>query len=134
MKSTFYLRGCAEALVEKKSAGIDDATWKLLNRKAVAQIQMVVTDITGLTSGHEVWSKLKTMYESASVVNQNHVMRRIMAARIEGAIVILIWLEMQTQENLFMVTSVLSQGELFHGVHGCIELLHSLPQKLSRGF
>ena len=80
MKSTFYLRGCAEALVEKKSAGIDDATWKLLNRKAVAQIQMVVTDITGLTSGHEVWSKLKSMYESTTGVNQVHLMRRLLVA------------------------------------------------------
>ena len=68
MESTLYLLGCAKALEENKSAGMDDATWKLLNHKAVAHIYMAVSDevlgnIKGLTSGHEVWSKLKTMYE-----------------------------------------------------------------------
>ena len=50
-----------EALEEDKSAGMDDATWKLLNHKAVAHIYMTVLDevlgnIKGLTSGHGVWS------------------------------------------------------------------------------
>ena len=85
MESTLYLQGCAEALEENKSAGMDDATWKLLNCKEVAHIYMAVSDevlgnIKGLTSGHEVWSKLKTMYESTTVVNQVHLMRRLMAA------------------------------------------------------
>ena len=42
MESTLYLLGCAKALEENKSAGMDDATWKLLNRKAVAHIYMAV--------------------------------------------------------------------------------------------
>ena len=57
-----------EALEEDKSAGMDDATWKLLNHKAVAHIYIAVSDIkgltSGLTSGHEAWSKMKSMYES----------------------------------------------------------------------
>ena len=69
MENTLYLQGCAKALEENKSVGMDNATWKLLNRKAVAHIYMAVSDevlrnIKGLTSGHEVWSKMKTMYKS----------------------------------------------------------------------
>ena len=48
---------------------MNDATWKLPNRKAAAHIYMTVSDellgnIEKLTNGHVVWSKLKTMYES----------------------------------------------------------------------
>ena len=69
---------------------MDDATWKLLNRKVVAHIYMAVSDevlgnIKGLTSGHEIQSKLKTMYESTTAVNQVHLMRRLIAARLEDA-------------------------------------------------
>ena len=54
MENTLYLQECAEALEENKSAGIDDAPWKLLNRKAGAHICMVKSDdvlgnIQGLT-------------------------------------------------------------------------------------
>ena len=59
MGNILYLQGCAEALEENKSAGMDDATWKLLNHKAIAHIYMAVSDevlgnIKGLTSGHEI--------------------------------------------------------------------------------
>ena len=51
---------------------MDDVTWKLINRKVVAHIYMAVLDkvlgdIKGLASGHEVWSKLKTMYDYVRV-------------------------------------------------------------------
>ena len=90
MGSTLHLQGCADALEENKSAGMDDATWKLLNRKVVAHIYMAVLDkvlgdIKGLASGHEVWSKLKTMYESTTTVNLVHLIGRLMDARLEDA-------------------------------------------------
>ena len=44
MGSTLYLQGCAEALEESKSVGMDDAVWKLLYRKADAHIYMAVSD------------------------------------------------------------------------------------------
>ena len=69
---------------ENKSTSIDDATWKLLKRKAVAHIYMAV-QIKGLTSGHEVWSKLKSMYESTTTVNQVQLMGRVIAAQLEDA-------------------------------------------------
>ena len=89
-ENTLYLQVCAEVLEEIKSAGMDDATWKLLNCKEVAHIYMAVSDevlgnIKGLTSGHEVWSKLKTMYESTTTVNQVHLTRRLMVAGLEDA-------------------------------------------------
>ena len=63
---------------------MDDATWKLLNCKAVAHIYMGVSDevfgnIKGFTSGHEVLSKLKTMYESTIAVNQVLLMTSLIA-------------------------------------------------------
>ena len=60
MGSTHYLQECAETLKKNKPA------WKLLNSKAVAHIYMAVSEevlgnIWGLTSVHEVWSKLAVM-------------------------------------------------------------------------
>ena len=71
--------GCAEAHLH-----MDDVAWKLLNCKAFAHIYMAVSDevlgnIKGLTSSHVVWSKL-TMYDSTTVVNQAHLMRRLIDA------------------------------------------------------
>ena len=62
METTLHWQECAEALVEKKSAGMDAATWKLVNRKVVAHNCMAVSNevlenMKGLASGHEVWSK-----------------------------------------------------------------------------
>mgnify|MGYP002775563566 CR=1 FL=1 len=90
MESTLYLLGCAKALEENKSAGMDDATWKLLNRKAVAHIYIWVSDevfgnIKGLTCGHEVLSKLKTMYESTIAVKQVLLMTSLIAVWLEDA-------------------------------------------------
>ena len=45
----------------------------------------VLGNIKGLTSGHEVWSKLKTMYESTTTVNQVQLMGRVIAAQLEDA-------------------------------------------------
>ena len=62
----------------------------MLNGKVVAHIYMTISnkvleDIKGMTSGHEVWSKLKTMYESTTVVNQGNLMRRLIVAQLEDA-------------------------------------------------
>ena len=51
MESTLYFQGCAEALEENRSAGMDDATCKLLNRKAVPHIYMAVPN-----EGADYWS------------------------------------------------------------------------------
>ena len=58
--------------------------------KAVAHIYMTVSDevlgnIKGLTSSHDEWSKLKTMYKSTTAVNQACMMRRLIAAWLEDA-------------------------------------------------
>ena len=42
-------------------------------------------NIKRLTSGHEVWSKLKTVYESTTAMNQVQLMRRLIVARLEDA-------------------------------------------------
>ena len=44
MESTLYLQGCAEALEEMTSPGMDDGTWKLLNCNKNAHIYMAVLD------------------------------------------------------------------------------------------
>ena len=69
---------------------MDDATWKLLNRNVVVHIYMAISgevlgNIKELTSGDEVWSKSKTMYESTIAVNQVLLMRRHIIARLEDA-------------------------------------------------
>ena len=75
MESTLSLQGCVEDLEENKLASMYDATSELLNCKANTHIYMVVSsdvlvNIKELTSGHEVWKKLK----STTAMDKVHLM------------------------------------------------------------
>ena len=89
MEITLDSQRCVEKLEKNKSICMGDATGKL-NCKGVVHIYMAIwneflRNIKELNNGHEVWNKLMTMYKWTTLVNQVHLMRRLMVARLDDA-------------------------------------------------
>ena len=89
MESILYLQGSAEALQKTKTDSMDEAIWKQLTHKAVAHIYTAVLyedlgDIKELKNAHDIWTKLKILYESTTTaVKKMHLTRRLMVAWLQ---------------------------------------------------
>ncbi|KAH7297962.1 hypothetical protein KP509_25G021100 [Ceratopteris richardii] len=75
IQGILFLKDCDRALEARKPKDMSDDAWHNLNRKAVTYIKMAVSDdilvdIKGITTGSELWVKLKATYENTTPVNQ----------------------------------------------------------------